>query len=108
MSDGGGESAPLLRVRALNVSYRIALRGRRARLPAVNDVGFELARGETLGIVGESGSGKSSIARALLRLIPAESGSAQFRGADLLSLSGTALQAMRRHVQLIFQDPLSA
>ncbi|HEY3731905.1 MAG TPA: oligopeptide/dipeptide ABC transporter ATP-binding protein [Steroidobacteraceae bacterium] len=108
MNDSAGKSTPLLCVRALNVSYPIALRGRRTRLPVVNDVGFELERGETLGIVGESGSGKSSIARALLRLIPAESGSAQFRGADLLTLSGAALQAMRRHVQLIFQDPLSA
>jgi oligopeptide transport system ATP-binding protein len=102
------ESGGRLSVRGLHVSYRIAFGGRHTRLPAVHDVAFDLAQGETLGIVGESGSGKSSIARALLRLIPADSGSALFQGTDLLALSGAALQAMRRHLQLIFQDPLAA
>jgi oligopeptide transport system ATP-binding protein len=59
-------------------------------------------------VVGESGSGKSSIARALLRLIPAQSGAAQFRGQDLLRLRGARLHQMRRHVQLIFQDALAS
>jgi oligopeptide transport system ATP-binding protein len=108
VNTAASESGALLCVRALHVSYRISWRGGHTRLPAVHDVGFDLAHGETLGVVGESGSGKSSIARALLRLVPADAGSAQFRGADLLALSGSALQAMRRHLQLIFQDPLSA
>lgn len=95
-----------LRVRGLRVSYE--LRERRARLPAVQDVSFDLASAQTLGIVGESGSGKSSIARALLRLVPADAGEAWFMGQDLLSLRGSALQAMRRHLQLIFQDPLAS
>src|SRR6202034_2368871 len=71
-------------------------------------VSFELARGQTLGLVGESGSGKSSIARALLRLVPAQSGAGVFRGTDLLQLTGRRLQRMRRHLQLIFQDPLAS
>jgi oligopeptide transport system ATP-binding protein len=99
---------PLLAVRQLQLSYRISVNGRHVRLRAVNDVSFELARAETLGIVGESGSGKSSIARALLRLIEVDSGSVLFRGTDFLQLSAGRLQAMRRYVQLIFQDPLAS
>ncbi|MFI4905482.1 MAG: ABC transporter ATP-binding protein [Steroidobacteraceae bacterium] len=98
----------LLAVRELSVTYRVAYRRGHALLRAVNGVSFELARGETLGLVGESGSGKSTIARALLRLVPAESGVASFHGTDLLKLSGARLQAMRRHLQLIFQDPLAS
>ncbi len=101
-----GASAPLLAVRDLRVSYRVGPGG--ARLQAVAGVSFELARAETLAIVGESGSGKSSIARALLRLTPADSGAALFAGDDLLQLAGVRLQAMRRRVQLIFQDPTSS
>jgi oligopeptide transport system ATP-binding protein len=59
-------------------------------------------------VIGESGSGKSSIARALLRLVHAQSGSVQFRGVDLLGAQGTALHELRRHLQLIFQDPLAS
>jgi oligopeptide transport system ATP-binding protein len=102
------DPSALLVVRELTVTYRVSIRGGHALLRAVNDVSFELARGETLGLVGESGSGKSTIARALLRLVPAESGVALFHGTDLLALSGASLQAMRRHLQLIFQDPLAS
>lgn len=100
--------AALLAVRDLAVTYRVAYRGGHALLRAVNGVSFELARGEVLGLVGESGSGKSTIARALLRLVPAAAGSAMFHGTDLLSLSGAALHGMRRHLQLIFQDPVAS
>jgi oligopeptide transport system ATP-binding protein len=102
-------AAVVLEVRHLAVHYRVARPGGgHALLRAVEDVSFSVRRGQTLGIVGESGSGKSSIARALLRLVPAASGTAQFRGADLLALEGAALQATRRHVQMIFQDPLAS
>ena len=101
------EASVLLTVRGLSVTYRVAYHGGHALLRAVNGVSFELARGETLGLVGESGSGKSSIARALLRLVPA-SGTVMFHGIDLLGLSGARLHAMRRHLQLIFQDPLAS
>jgi oligopeptide transport system ATP-binding protein len=99
---------PLLSVRGLSVSYRVTHGGRTATLRAVDDASFELAAGETLGIVGESGSGKSSLARALLRLVPHAAGSARFRGQDLLQLSGRELQRTRRHLQMIFQDPFAS
>ncbi|MCC7462645.1 MAG: ATP-binding cassette domain-containing protein [Gammaproteobacteria bacterium] len=102
-------SGPVLEVRNLAVHYRIARPGAgQALLRAVEDVSFTVHRGRTLGIVGESGSGKSSIARALLRLVPAAGGRALFRGADLLALEGAALRQARRHVQMIFQDPLAS
>ena len=102
-------SEPVLDVRDLAVHYRVARGGAGpALLRAVEDVSFSLHRGQTLGIVGESGSGKSSIARALLRLVPAASGRALFRGTDLLALEGDALRQARRHVQMVFQDPLAS
>lgn len=90
---------PLLAVQDLRVRYRT--------LTAVAGVSFELSAGESLGLVGESGSGKSSIARALLRLIPA-AGTVLFRGRDLLAMAGADLRAMREHMQIIFQDPQGA
>ncbi|HEX2791894.1 MAG TPA: oligopeptide/dipeptide ABC transporter ATP-binding protein [Steroidobacteraceae bacterium] len=104
----GAAAGALLTVRELSVHYRVAYRRGHALLRAVNGVSFDVARGETLGLVGESGSGKSTIARALLRLVPADSGVALFNGTDLLQLSGARLQAMRRRLQLIFQDPLAS
>jgi oligopeptide transport system ATP-binding protein len=98
---------PLLQVRDLRVRY--AARGfapGRARA-AVAGVSFELAAGERVGLVGESGSGKSSIARALLRLVPA-TGQALFGGTDLLRVRGAALRALRPQLQIVFQDPLGA
>ena len=102
------QEPPLLRVRQLAVSYRVTHQYRRVRLRAIQEVSFELARGETLGIVGESGSGKSTIARVLLRLVDAERGEAWFLGKDLLRLRAAELQPLRRHLQLIFQDPLGS
>jgi len=71
---------------------------------AVNDISFDLHAGETLGLVGESGSGKSTVARAILRLVPAAGGRVLWRGEDLLALSGPRLRARRRNLQIIFQD----
>jgi oligopeptide transport system ATP-binding protein len=102
------ETSPLLAVRELRVNYRVIHQDRHATLPAVTGVSFELERGQTLGLVGESGSGKSTIARALLRLAPAQSGVALFRGIDLLQLTGKPLRAMRRHLQMVFQDPIAS
>jgi oligopeptide transport system ATP-binding protein len=90
------------------LSVRFAVPGTKRWLEAVDGVSFHIERGETLGLVGESGSGKSTIARALLRLLPATAGAARFRGADLLALEGRALRAMREHVQIVFQDPLAS
>jgi len=72
---------------------------------AVDDVSFEIRPGETLGLVGESGCGKTTVGRTILRLIPATSGKVVFAGKDLYQVSGSALKAMRRHMQIIFQDP---
>src|ERR1700733_9232692 len=91
---GADNAGVLLAVQDLSVNYRVAYRRGHALLRPVDAVSFDLVRGETLGLVGESGSGKSSIARALLRLVPA-TGVALFHGTDLLQLSGAQLHAMR-------------
>ncbi len=93
-------SPNLLEVRGLGVEYE----GR----AAVEDVSFEIAPGEVLGLVGESGSGKSTLARALLRLVPVARGSVHWRGTDLLRYQGAALRRARRDLQMVFQDPLAS
>jgi oligopeptide transport system ATP-binding protein len=99
---------PLLVVSDLQVRYATgAPLWTTRQLTAVAGVSFDLAAGESLGLVGESGSGKSSIARALLRLIPA-SGRALFQGRDLLLMRGAELRAAREQLQIVFQDPLGA
>ncbi|MEX1215484.1 ABC transporter ATP-binding protein [Saccharospirillum sp.] len=75
---------------------------------AVNDVGFSLGRGETLGLVGESGCGKSTLAKMLVRLIEPTAGSIELDGEDILSLNTEAMRQMRRRIQMIFQDPYSS
>jgi oligopeptide/dipeptide ABC transporter ATP-binding protein len=98
----------LLEVIDLQVRYASASHLWNARQHvAVAGVSFSVAPGESLGLVGESGSGKSSIARALLRLIPA-TGHVLFQGRDLLRLNAAELRAAREHLQIVFQDPLGA
>ncbi len=72
---------------------------------AVDDVTFEVRRGETLGLVGESGCGKSTIGRAMIRLREPTGGTVRFDGVDLTTLKSGALRKMRRRMQIIFQDP---
>lgn len=79
-----------------------------ATVKAVDDVSFDIRHGEILGLVGESGSGKSTIGRSLLRLVPATSGAVSFDGIDVLSLDRGGLTALRRRMQIIFQDPFAS
>ncbi|MGV8082956.1 MAG: ABC transporter ATP-binding protein [Coriobacteriia bacterium] len=103
--------AELLKVEDLTkyfpVRSSVFSRGK-SKVHAVDGVSFAIERGETLGLVGESGSGKSTTGRMLIRLIEATSGKVWFEGKDAFALKGRELQAYRREVQFIFQDPYAS
>ena len=105
------ESAPLVQVRNLKKYFPIK-RGMLQRhvgdVKAVDDVSFDIYKGETLGLVGESGSGKTTVGRTMLRLYEATGGQVIFEGNDLVNLSGGELRRMRRRMQMIFQDPYAS
>jgi len=94
----------LVEAQSLGKEYRSG--GRTNRV--VQDVSFCLYRGETLGLVGESGSGKSTVARMLLRLVEPSMGGVRFDGEDVLAASPQRLRALRRRMQIVFQDPFAA
>jgi ABC-type glutathione transport system ATPase component len=75
---------------------------------ALRDVTFTVARGTTVGLVGESGSGKSTLAKSLLRLVPATAGSVRFEGREVLGLREREFRPLRRHMQMVFQDPFGS
>ena len=105
-------ATPLLEVADLVKNFPIRSKGVVRRtvgmVQAVSGVALHIDRGESLGLVGESGSGKSTIARCILRLIEPTSGSVQFGGRELAELSRRQMQAMRRNMQIVFQDPMAS
>ena len=104
------EGETVLEVKSLRKVYRSGggLFSKPRVVNAVNDISFTLRRGETLGVVGESGSGKSTLGRCILKLTDVDGGQVLFRGQDVVPLSAGAFRPMRRHMQMIFQDPCAS
>jgi peptide/nickel transport system ATP-binding protein len=111
------QQAPLLAVRNLRKSYttgstRFFGKSTRSTTVAVDDVSFDIERGECLGLVGESGCGKTTLSKMIMRAVTPDSGEIRFDDGkdcvDLLALQGEALRAFRPRVQMIFQDPVSS
>ncbi len=106
------QGEPLVRVRNLvkhfPITRGIIIQRKVSAVRAVDDVSLEIQRGETLGIVGETGCGKSTTAKLLMRLLDATSGEIDFEGTDITRLKGSRLKAIRREVQMVFQDPYSS
>jgi oligopeptide/dipeptide ABC transporter ATP-binding protein len=100
------DQAPVLDIEGLDVSYAVpGERRSRKRLPAVRQLGMTIAPGETVALVGESGSGKTSLARAIVGLLPVQSGKMALLGKPLTGRVESRPNALRRDVQMVFQDP---
>ena len=102
---------PLLKVRDLTKHFPITggvFSRVKAHVRAVDGISFDIAPGETVGLVGESGSGKTTAGRTILRLVDPTSGQIEFRGEDVAGASKTRLRALRRQMQIIFQDPYAS
>jgi oligopeptide/dipeptide ABC transporter ATP-binding protein len=111
-SGSGPGTAPLLQVSNLVKQFPVRRRGIITRtvghVQAVSGVSFDLAAGETLGLVGESGCGKSTTGRAIMQLHKPTSGSVRFDGRELTTLSHGQMRAVRRDMQIVFQDPYAS
>jgi oligopeptide/dipeptide ABC transporter ATP-binding protein len=108
---GGPGPHPVIQATNLTKVYRIGnalRRSQRQTLTAIDRVNLDVRSSETVGLIGESGSGKSTLGRALLRLLPVDSGRVCFQGQDITSLQGEDLRQLRRRMNLIFQNPHSA
>ncbi|MBS0642430.1 MAG: oligopeptide/dipeptide ABC transporter ATP-binding protein [Acetobacteraceae bacterium] len=103
-------SKPCLQVRDLNVKYPVGstFLGAQRWLHAASDVSLHIDAGETLGLVGESGSGKSTTGMAILRLVTPHSGTVRLGDTDVTKLPASGLRALRRRMQIVFQDPYSS
>ncbi|MEV0849333.1 dipeptide ABC transporter ATP-binding protein [Streptomyces sp. NPDC049954] len=104
--------APVLEVRGLAKHYPltrgIVFKKQVGAVKAVDGVDFDLGQGETLGVVGESGCGKSTVAKMLVHLEEPTAGAIRYKGEDISRLSGRALKAVRRNIQMVFQDPYTS
>ena len=108
---GDGASQPLVKVEHLVKYYPIhggILRRKLGDVKAVDDVSFEIGKGEVFGLVGESGCGKSTLGRTMLRLQPATAGRVVLDGEDVFAKRGADLKRFRRRMQIIFQDPVGS
>ena len=95
-------------MRLCGVSKWFRVNGREEKMKAVRDVNLNIYKGETLGLVGESGCGKSTLSRAVLMLDPPIEGEVFYKGRDITKLSASELTALRRDIQIIFQDPFAS
>jgi peptide/nickel transport system ATP-binding protein len=104
-------SQPIMDVRDVSKVYRIGnslLPRFRQQIHAVDHVSLSVMPGETLGLVGESGCGKSSLGRCLARLQSVSGGEILFRGKDIAQLGNAELRPIRKHIQMVFQDPYAS
>ena len=101
---------PLLEVKNLEKEYfsNVGLFGKKKGFKAVNDVSFKIYEGETLGLVGESGCGKSTLGNAILQLDKPTAGSVYYKGVDITKLPSKEIKALRKEIQIIFQDPFAS
>jgi len=108
----GAAGGPVLEVTDLVKNFTVkslsGVRATKSSVQAVSGVSFAVEGGQTLGLVGESGSGKSTVGRCLLRLIEPTSGSVKFRGQELTTLDQKHMRALRREIQIVFQDPFAS
>lgn len=101
----GGNAKPILQVNSLSQHFNL---GKGNILKAVNDISFHIHEGETLGVVGESGCGKSTTGRAILRLHEPTQGDILYQGVAVNRLKAAEMKVMRKHMQMIFQDPYAS
>ncbi len=111
-TNGTQKGEVLLRVKDLKMYFPITqgiiFQSHIGDIKAVDGISFDVKRGETLGLVGESGCGKSTTGRAILQLYRPTAGSVEFKNTELTTLKGETMRRMRRHMQMIFQDPYAS